>query len=890
MKSISILKHLCALSGAALLVSTAFGGADTKSPDPKVAAAVEPRHPMYLGSVNTGVKGNDAYVDGNFSIVAPVWSTLGADATLSGGALFLEPYISWGEGGEVATSLGLGYRYLFGDQSLDALTKHDGHQAGFFEEGIAIGGNLFLDMMDTEADNQFWQLGVGLEVTTRYVEISGNYYIPLSERQLAEETRTTETFTTSSTKLSRSVTPLNSPYAQGNSIAQDATFTTYATTTTRTTTIERLFQRFEEGMEGWDAQIGVLIPGLDRYLDVKVIGGYYSFDNQPFGPQEGGTGKVEGWKAGLEVRPVPALVLSGTWYEDKRLTGNDWTVGVQMQIPFEAGDLGDGKGFWGRIKDSFTPRRRHLIERLAEPVHRQNAAVKIANRVKTKAKASTDVERKTRVVSSAPGQLVLADDVVFVNNGEAINSIQAGSAEGTGSAEQPLDTIQAGSTLAQTNSNSTGRVWSVYTQGTVPGYSGDVIAQTGSVKFIGSGSPIAGLGGTSFGSGPAPVINGGFFASGIETFGVSGYTIVGGLSGPINPGILILGTNPVLNATLDNNTITGGIAGIAAISLPGSTINLNVSNNNISGYVGVAAVSIGDGLDEVFGEGFGEIISGIFGPGFGEDFGEFTLSGSGSAINLNVSNNYISGLIGMAAASIGESSTINMNASHNTITGEFGGILALSVGTGLEEIFGGIFGEGEGFGEGWGEGLGEGLSPTATINLTVADNVISGGYFGLAAATIGGGATTNLIASNNTISDTYLGIGAASVGPGTTTNMIVSNNTITDAYLGIAAASIGPDAYLTLTATDNVIQQVESGILLLAIYDSALGATLNGNSILGVSLDGITAMDDGGSILSINGSVNNTVTGFGGSALNSSGTATGTFFLNGVPVTLPLPP
>ncbi|MEY4482974.1 MAG: hypothetical protein RL693_426, partial [Verrucomicrobiota bacterium] len=574
------LGHCCALLALFFVTASAFAGSEVKTPDPK-AGALDQIHPMYLGSLNSGIKGNDAYVDGNFSLVAPLWSTLGADSTLSGGMLFLEPYISWGEGGEVATSLGLGYRYLFGEQSIDALTKHDRHQAGFFEEGISIGGSLFLDMLDTEANNQFWQLGVGLEVATRYVEVSGNYYIPLSDKELAEETRTTETFSTSTTRSRQSVTPLNSPYAQGNSIAQDALFTTTATTTTRTTTIERLFQRFEEGMEGWDAQIALLVPWVDRYMDVKVIGGYYSFNNQPFGPQEGGAGDVEGWKAGLEIRPVPALVFTGTWYEDERLTGGDWTVGVQMQIPFEGGELGDGKGFWSRIKDSFKPRRRHLIERLAEPVHRQNAAVKIANSVKSEAKSSTKVQRSTRVVSRSAGQIVLADDVVFVNNGDAVNTIQAGSAAGTGSAEQPVDTIQAGSTLAQGNSNTTGRIWSVYTQGTVAGYSGDVTANIGSVRFIGSGSTVSGIGGTSFGSGPAPSLTGGVLASGIGTFGITAYTVIGGLNSGSGDGIRAVNVGTV--NILSNTIIDAGNESIVVRNNGSHVSNAMIASNNLSG-------------------------------------------------------------------------------------------------------------------------------------------------------------------------------------------------------------------------------------------------------------------------------------------------------------------
>ncbi|WP_075088241.1 inverse autotransporter beta domain-containing protein [Verrucomicrobium spinosum] len=212
-------------------------------------------------------------------------------------------------------------------------------------------------MLDTEANNQFWQLGVGIEAGTRYLEVRGNYYIPLSDKQLAEQTRTREILRNSSSRDTTTVSALSDPYATGNTVSQDVSYRTQRTTTTTTTTIERLFSRYEEGMEGWDTEVAVLVPGLDKYFDLRLIGGYYSFDNQPFGPQTGGTGNVEGWKAGVEVRPVPAVILTGTWYEDDRLTGSDWTAGVQLQLPFELGDLGDGKGFWGRIGDSFKPRR-----------------------------------------------------------------------------------------------------------------------------------------------------------------------------------------------------------------------------------------------------------------------------------------------------------------------------------------------------------------------------------------------------------------------------------------------------------------------------------------------------------------------------------------------------
>lgn len=464
------------------------------------------------GILGGGVKTTDEYTEGNVFLVLPVYSTIGRDGLLNGDVLFIEPYSSWGEQGEVAASLGLGWRHLFTTQSVTAITRHDGHQAGFMEEGVFIGANVFIDMLDTQFDNQFWQLGVGIEAGTRYLEARANYYIPLSDRELAFERRTTQTFTNSSTSTSQRITPLNNPYATGNTIAQDANFTTLATTTTTTTTIEQLFRLYEEGMEGWDVEVALLVPGIDRYMDVKLIGGYYSFDNQPFGPQTGGTGNVEGWKAGVEVRPVPAVALTATWYEDERFVGSDWLYGLRLEVPFEMGDLGDGKGFWDRVGDSFRPRRRHLAERLVEPVRRQNEAVKIGNSSETETETSTSTARVTRVVSSGPRHLVLVDDVIFVNNdGPTGNGIQTGNdVTGTGTAEQPFETIQMGSGVAQGNSNTTARVWNVYTQGTPAGYLGNVVATTGSVNFIGSGRLIPGVGGTSFGTGPAPALLGGF--------------------------------------------------------------------------------------------------------------------------------------------------------------------------------------------------------------------------------------------------------------------------------------------------------------------------------------------------------------------------------------------
>jgi hypothetical protein len=510
----------CVILFVVLTACGAVQPAPPADPLPKGAMTVHDTWSV-PGIFGGGVKASNAYVDGSFFLTVPIYSSIGQDGRLAGDVIFIEPYTSWGEEGEVAMSLGVGWRHLFSDQSVSAVTKHDGHQAGFFEEGAFIGANVFVDMLDTQFDNRFWQLGFGVEAGTRYVEMRANYYVPLSGRELAEEIRTRERFASQRRSIRQEVT-YDEPFATGHTIAQDATFRTLETTVTRTTTVDRITRLFEEGMEGFDVELGLLMPGLDRWMDVKVIGGYYSFDNQPFGPQTGGTGRVKGWKAGLEARPVPAVVLNGTWYEDDRLTGSDWTAGVRLEIPFEAGDLGDGKGLWDRVGDAFRPRRRHLVERMAEPVRRQNAAIKTSHSVEQESKQTTDVKVVTKVVSQSKQRIVLADTVVFVDNA-------IGKATNPGTYEAPVDTITNGENLGNL---AFGNSAVVFVQGQPKSYTESVTISQGA-RLFGSGSFPA-LGGKVFHgrTNLMPTVSGGFYAQNVpSTVQVTGFTIRDGLVG-----------------------------------------------------------------------------------------------------------------------------------------------------------------------------------------------------------------------------------------------------------------------------------------------------------------------------------------------------------------------
>ncbi|MEZ0274800.1 MAG: right-handed parallel beta-helix repeat-containing protein, partial [Roseimicrobium sp.] len=714
---------------------------------------------------------------------------------------------------------------------VSALTNHDGHQAGFWEEGWYLGANVFVDMLDTEADNQFWQLGVGAEIGTRYVELRGNYYIPLSEKQLAEERRSRETFRTSRSSSSasggQSVTPLNNPYATGNTVVQDAMFTNYSTqitrTTTTTTTIERLFQRFEEGMEGWDAEVAILVPGLDRWMDVMIIGGYYSFDNQPFGPQQGGTGNVEGWKAGVEIRPVPALIFSGTWYEDERLTGSDWTVGVQMQIPFEAGDLGDGKNFWSRIGDSFKPRRRHLMERMAEPVSRQNTAVKIANSVKESEKVvaqktSTSVKRVTKVVSQSQQHLVLADDIIFVNNGDAVgNGIQTGNAGGDGTAESPVDTIQAGALWAGVQSTATGRTWNVYTQGGAANYAQNVFT-TADTRFISSAELIPGINGTSFGTGDRPVLLGGFTASNKEYLGVRGYNILNGYQG--DDGIF---TQNVRRLEVVNNIIqAAGGNGVEAYTFNDVQSNVLVADNHIIDATLDGAYLRAEGNSSMTAEVHDNEISNADGNGI------HVLTGSNGAMTLIANGNVITDSGGHGISGVSDdASDLELALTGNTVRN------ATSSGVFLNSNI------------------------TSRLIATLDGNVIeSAGAQGLRTLADHGSILTFTGNHNTITSSGDAGIALISNESAELTATLIDNEISDSLYRGIQAES-NLTSSLKLTAQGNSItDSAHHGVFLRSNGGSGMTADLLNNHVEDTALDGIHAEASDGSVLTLNATAN----------------------------------
>jgi hypothetical protein len=319
------------LPSLASLCLVAAAHAGTALPAPKgVEAAIAPAPDATSTVLGLGLNTNDNMTEGSAFLVQPLWDNLGQHGTMGGSLFFAEPYFTWGEEGELTGSIGLGFRHLFSNEPVGGGNR----LSGLLAEGLFVGANVFTDYQHTPADADLWQLGIGVEAGTRYLEVRANYYLPLHDGD---------------TVGSFDATTLT-PTTSGGRPAIRAT--------TRTIDI------IEEPMEGWDAELAVLIPGLDKYFDMRLIGGYYSFETNASGNALLYSADVEGWKAGVEVRPVPAVVLAGMWYEDENLVEDNWMVSVRLEIPL--GKPGS---------ESFTPRRRHLQERLLEPVHRQNAAI-----------------------------------------------------------------------------------------------------------------------------------------------------------------------------------------------------------------------------------------------------------------------------------------------------------------------------------------------------------------------------------------------------------------------------------------------------------------------------------------------------------------------------------
>ncbi len=347
-------------------------------------SAIQPAVPVLpQGTINAGIETAGSTTQAEFSGLAPLYSTLGKSGMLEGTLVFAEPFVDWIERGAVDAGLGFGVRHLFGAQPVSQLKDEDSAPPpGFLDEGWFIGATLFGDMLERSDGVRYWQMTPGLEIGTRYLELRGHYQIPLTDGETTYERRS---------------------HFYRNHI--ESSFFGTPTITDSTASVHTKTALLHESLHGGDLEAAVLIPWLDRFTELKVTGGYASYHSTSLDSI-----KYDSGKAGLEWRPVPACVLSATWYSNERLVSDHWMYGVRLELPFETADIGDGQGgFWGHIKAAFKPRRRHLSERLTESAHAHQIQPQIAI---YPTKTTTTIHERYR------DALILPDGTVVSYNGE----------------------------------------------------------------------------------------------------------------------------------------------------------------------------------------------------------------------------------------------------------------------------------------------------------------------------------------------------------------------------------------------------------------------------------------------------------------------------------------
>ncbi len=277
----------------------------------EIKAVVEPIKPAPIGHLTLGSQFSEELSGVNLNALLGIWTPPNHDAFL-----FIDAGFHYEDNGQAITSLGLGYRQMLGDNAI-------------------VGANVFWDHVDSEHDNDIHQLGLGLELLTQWVDARFNYYVPEDD-----------TFTVSRSASSN----IRSRFVPGG----------ISRTTERTE-----FTRFETGLEGFNAEVGFLIPGLENIAETRVFAGYYHYDN-PFGSD------FDGFKARLEARVLKGVTANVEYWDDEALMGGHWTAGIAVSVPFDLGNLFAGKNPFEGASESFQRVPRRFQERLSDDVVRSH--------------------------------------------------------------------------------------------------------------------------------------------------------------------------------------------------------------------------------------------------------------------------------------------------------------------------------------------------------------------------------------------------------------------------------------------------------------------------------------------------------------------------------------
>jgi hypothetical protein len=265
-----------------------------------------------LGKITLGVMASEDGVGAYLDSITGLWAPQKRDAFL-----FLDSRLHWEDNDQFISSTGLGFRKLLPAQE------------------VIIGGNVFWDSIHSQEGNDLDQLGLGVEVLTHWVDFRLNYYLPEDDRF----------------EVSRATSRRTRTNASAGGFTRTAT--------------RNEFTRFESGLEGFNTEIGFLIPGLEKYAEVRVYAGYYHYEN-PFGSD------FDGFKGRLEARVLQGVTANLEYWNDEQLMGGHWTAEVAVSVPFSLHNLFTGRNPFAGAGDTFKPLPRPFSDRMSDMVERSH--------------------------------------------------------------------------------------------------------------------------------------------------------------------------------------------------------------------------------------------------------------------------------------------------------------------------------------------------------------------------------------------------------------------------------------------------------------------------------------------------------------------------------------
>jgi len=443
-------------AAAAPAAAPAKKAEQTKAPaEKRTVEAVE----MPAGGITIGGAFGEGTVEGFGDVLAPV-------LVLKRGLVFVNPRGSMNDSQEEEMNIGLGYRHLVPERK------------------FIVGANAYYDTRWTRYENQFDQFGLGVEFLSEWVDARANAYMAEDGKKLAQQREEVEQWTTHS-----SSSYWSELYGAGNAILQD-----YVTVSKSTDwTVRRVYESYEAAMDGWDAEVGVKLPGLEKWPEMRLFVGYQSFEN-PFGED------LEGLKARVEVRAVPGLTLDAAYYEEEALNaGSEYLVGARVRVPFDLAKVGQKKNPFEGAASAFRPAKdKPFADRMTEQVIRDVAVRTVESQLEEN-EALRQTHAQTHTSTSRKKHTIL-DGIAFVDGDNVDDPLE------NGSYEHPYDHVQEGVNKAALSPEIDITYVMPVTE-VDDRYRETVVVREG-VTVWGAGTPIYGYGGMSFGGGTYPVVDG----------------------------------------------------------------------------------------------------------------------------------------------------------------------------------------------------------------------------------------------------------------------------------------------------------------------------------------------------------------------------------------------